>query len=100
MKAFRLLARGRTALVDVPAPRPGPGEVVLRVLAAGVCRTDLSLLRNGAAHLPVTLGHEIAGEVVAHGRGVREPAIGTPVAVYDLIGWGTCAACRGGGDTI
>jgi propanol-preferring alcohol dehydrogenase len=100
MKAFRLLARGRTALVDVPAPRPGPGEVVLRVLAAGVCRTDLSLLRHGAAHLPVTLGHEIAGEVVAHGRGVGEPAIGTPVAVYELIGCGTCAACRRGEDNI
>jgi propanol-preferring alcohol dehydrogenase len=100
MKAFRLLAPGRAALVDVPAPRPGPGEVVLRVLAAGVCRTDLGLLRNGAARLPVTLGHEIAGEVVAHGPGVREPAIGTPVAVYELIGCGTCAACRRGEDNL
>ena len=70
------------------------------MLAAGVCRTDLSLLRNGAARLPVTLGHEIAGEVVAHGPGVREPTIGTAVAVYELIGCGRCAACGHGADNL
>jgi propanol-preferring alcohol dehydrogenase len=100
MQAFRLLAPGRAELAEVAEPRPGPGEVLLRVLSAGVCRTDLSLLRNGAADLPVTLGHEIAGEVVAHGPGVSEPAAGTPVAVYELIGCGRCAACARGEDNV
>jgi alcohol dehydrogenase, propanol-preferring len=101
MKAFRLLAPGHAELVDVAEPRPGSGDVLLRVLGAGVCRTDLSLLRSGgAADLPVTLGHEIAGEVVAHGPGAREPAIGTVVAVYELIGCGRCTACERGEDNL
>jgi propanol-preferring alcohol dehydrogenase len=100
MKAFRLVAPGRARLVDVPEPQPGPGELLLRVLAAGVCQTDLHLVRNGAAELPVTLGHEIVGEVVAHGPGVTAPALGTPVAVYELIGCGRCAACGRGEDNL
>jgi propanol-preferring alcohol dehydrogenase len=100
MKAFRLLAPGQAEMADVAEPQPGPGEVLLRVLAAGVCRTDLSLLRNGGAELPVTLGHEIAGEVVARGPGVDEPAIGMPVAVYELIGCGRCPACARGEDNL
>jgi propanol-preferring alcohol dehydrogenase len=94
------VAPGCAEPADVAEPRPGPGEVLLRVLAAGVCRTDLSLLRSGAADLPVTLGHEIAGEVVAHGPGVDEAAIGTPVAVYELIGCGRCGACEQGEDNL
>ena len=63
MRAYRLIGAGRADVVEVPRPEPGPGEVLLRVLAAGVCRTDLALLRSlgdGLA-LPVTLGHEIVG---------------------------------------
>jgi threonine dehydrogenase-like Zn-dependent dehydrogenase len=63
-RAFRLLGAGRAEMVDVPRPEPGPDEVLLRVLAAGVCRTDLALLRGGGADgvtLPVTLGHEVGG---------------------------------------
>ena len=47
MRAYRLTGTGRAEMVDVPPAQPEAGEVVLRVLAAGVCRTDLSLLRNG-----------------------------------------------------
>jgi propanol-preferring alcohol dehydrogenase len=101
MKAFRLVGSGRAELVDVPRPDPGPGEVALRVLAAGVCRTDLGLVRNGgAAAPPVTLGHEIVGEVTAHGPGARAPALGTRVAVYELIGCGDCPACARGEDNV
>ena len=59
MRAYRLTDAGRAEMVDVAPARPAAGEVVLRVLAAGVCRTDLSLLRDGGRglQLPVTLGH-------------------------------------------
>ena len=100
MIAFRLLARGRADLVEVQEPKPGPGDARLRVLAAGVCGTDLSLVRSGGPNLPVTLGHEIVGEVVELGAGVRDPAIGAVVAVYELIGCGGCAACARGEDNL
>src|ERR671923_853055 len=100
MKAYRLLAPGRAELVDVDRPVPGPDEVLLLVLAAGVCRTDLALLRNGAAELPVTLGHEIVGEVVELGAAVRGRSPGAIAAVYELIGCGRCAPCRRGEDNL
>jgi propanol-preferring alcohol dehydrogenase len=96
MRAFRLMAAERAALVELPRPQPGPGEALLRVLAAGVCRTDLDLLRSGGTGgpLPVTLGHEVVGEVVAGAeRGAR-------VAVYELVGCGGCVACARGEDNV
>jgi propanol-preferring alcohol dehydrogenase len=103
MRAFRLASAGSAELVEVPEPRPGPHDALLRVLAAGVCRTDLTLRRtggDGALRLPVTLGHEIAGEVVAVGSEVRDQAVGTRVAVYELVGCGRCPACRRGEDNV
>ncbi len=100
MRAYRLSAPGQAEVVDVPEPRPGDGEVLLQVRAAGVCRTDLGLLRSGAARLPVTLGHEIVGDVLEAGPGADAPAAGTTVAVYELIGCGRCAACRRGEDNL
>jgi propanol-preferring alcohol dehydrogenase len=102
VRAYRLLGAGHAQVVDVPRPEPRPHEVLLRVLAAGVCRTDLDLLRSGGSRLalPVTLGHEVVGEVVAHGEGVTSPARGTVVAVYELLGCGACAACASGRDNV
>jgi alcohol dehydrogenase, propanol-preferring len=96
VRAFRLIAAGRGELVDLPAPERGPGEVLLRVLAAGVCRTDVDLLRSGGdgLALPVTLGHEIVGEVMS-GRDR-----GAVAAVYELLGCGRCAACDRGQDNV
>jgi alcohol dehydrogenase, propanol-preferring len=102
MHAFRLIGAGRAEVVDVPRPEAGPGEVMLRVLAAGVCRTDLALLRSGGngLALPVTLGHEVVGEVTALGEGLAGPAPGTVVAVYELLGCGRCSACARGRDNV
>jgi propanol-preferring alcohol dehydrogenase len=101
MRAYRLVAPGSAELVEVAEPRPGPDEVVLRVLAAGVCRTDLELRRNGGAPvLPLTLGHEIAGEVVDVGSAVRDRSPGDRVAVYELLGCARCAACERGEDNV
>ncbi len=102
MRAYRLIGAGRAEVVAVPRPEPGPGEVLLRVLAAGVCRTDLALLRSGGngLELPVTLGHEVVGEVMALGEGVAGLASGTVVAVYELLGCGRCSACARGQDNV
>ena len=102
-RAYRLLSAGRAETVDVPRPEPGPDEVLLRVLAAGVCRTDLALLRGGGADgvtLPVTLGHEVVGEVVALGEGLSAPQRGAAIAVYELLGCGGCSACSRGEDNV
>lgn len=102
MRAYRLTGTAGAEMVDVPPTQPGVGQVLLRVLAAGVCRTDVSLLRSGGRglKLPVTLGHEIVGEVVGHGAGVRAPRRGALVAVYELLGCGSCAACARGDDNL
>lgn len=103
MRAYRLFEAGHAELVDVETPRPGPEAVLLRVIAAGVCRSDVTLIRDaggGAVRLPVTLGHEIAGEVVEVGPGVPESEVGERVAVYELRGCGRCSACLAGEDNL
>src|SRR5689334_19845302 len=73
---------------------PGPGEVRVRVRAAGVCHSDLSA-RNGTLPQPVpaVLGHEAAGEVVAVGDGVDDFTPGDHVIVNWLPACGSCASC-------
>jgi alcohol dehydrogenase, propanol-preferring len=102
MRAYRLTGAGEADVVELPSPRPAAGEILLRVLACGVCRTDVSLLHSGGRGLalPVTLGHEVVGEVVELGAGVGHPSRGTAVAVYELLGCGACAACAHGADNV
>jgi propanol-preferring alcohol dehydrogenase len=78
----------------LPVPRPGPGEVLLKVNACGVCRTDLHLVDGDLPEvpLPVVPGHEIVGTVVAAGEAVGEFDLGDRVGV-PWLGW-TCGACR------
>jgi S-(hydroxymethyl)glutathione dehydrogenase / alcohol dehydrogenase len=82
---------------DVSVLGPGPGEVRIRVRAAGVCHSDLSA-RDGALPQPVpaVLGHEAAGDVVAVGDGVDDLAPGDRVAVNWLPACGSCPSCRCG----
>ncbi|WP_229074264.1 zinc-binding dehydrogenase [Actinoplanes sp. DH11] len=80
---------------DVAVLGPGPGEVHLRVRAAGVCHSDLSALTGGLPQpVPAVLGHEAAGDVLAVGDGVEDLAPGDRVAVNWLPSCGTCASCR------
>lgn len=101
MKAFQLTAANVTGVATVSQPDPGPGEVLLRVGAAGACHSDLHLIKtppaNGAT-LPMTLGHEIAGWIEALGPGVSGWEPGEPVAVYGIAGCGYCASCLRGHD--
>src|SRR5215217_1103666 len=100
MRAYRLTAQAQAAVTDVPEPRPAAEEVVLGVLGAGVCRTDLGLLQSGLPNAPVTLGHEIVGQVLDVGSSVDPAKVGRKVAVYELIGCGHCRACERGEDNL
>ncbi len=100
MQAFRLVAPHTTELTTVQQPEPGPGDVLVRVGAAGVCHSDLHILDApaGAFPLPITLGHENAGWVEALGAGVTGWERGAPVAIYGIVGCGHCVACLRGRD--
>ena len=88
---------------DLPRPDPGPGEVLLRVTACGVCRTDLHVIDGELTEpkLPIVPGHEIVGRVVALGAGVSQFAMGERVGV-PWLGWtcGICAYCRRGDENL
>ncbi|MHB1503701.1 MAG: Zn-dependent alcohol dehydrogenase [Acidimicrobiales bacterium] len=82
---------------DVEAIGPGPGEVRVKIHAAGVCHSDLSAMNGTLPQAaPAVLGHEGAGEIVAVGDGVTDVTVGDHV----IIAWnppcGTCKACRRG----
>jgi L-iditol 2-dehydrogenase len=96
MRAVQLQAVGRLEMVAVDTPRPGPGEILARVLAAGICGTDRHLFKGEfPCTPPVTLGHEFCGEVVAVGDGVAL-APGTRIACDPNIACGTCDQCLRG----
>jgi L-iditol 2-dehydrogenase len=84
---------------EAPEPLPGPGEVVCRMLACGVCGSDVSDAWVGA-RLPAVLGHELAGEVERLGRGVEGIAVGERVVVHHHAPCGECRRCRRGRETL
>jgi alcohol dehydrogenase len=76
---------------------PGAGELLVRIRAAGLCHSDLSVIEGVRVRpLPMALGHEAAGEVVALGPGVSSVAVGDHVVATFVPACGSCAACRGG----
>jgi L-iditol 2-dehydrogenase len=85
---------------DVPEPVPGPGEIVLRTLAAFSCGTDRKVVKRGyhARMLkpPCVFGHEAAGEVVAVGEGVASFAVGDRVLAANSAPCGECRPCMRG----
>ena len=89
--------------VELEVPKPGPGQILIKVAACGVCRTDLHIFDGELHHpkLPLVLGHEIVGHVEALGPGVEGFAIGMRVGV-PWLGWtdGTCFYCRQGEENL
>ncbi|MDE2956269.1 MAG: zinc-binding dehydrogenase [Bacteroidota bacterium] len=84
---------GRIELREVPEPVPGPGQVKLKVRAAGVCGTDLHIyLDEFKSWPPVVLGHEVSGEVVELGLGVT--SVQTGARVTSETYYSTCESCR------
>ncbi|MGA1837938.1 NAD(P)-dependent alcohol dehydrogenase [Herbiconiux sp. 11R-BC] len=101
MRALQYRAIGAAPeLVEVETPEPGPGEVRLKVTAAGLCHSDWFLMGLPAEQyvygMPLTLGHEAAGIVDKLGPGASGVAVGDAVAVYGPWGCGHCHACRQG----
>lgn len=85
---------GPLELVDIAVPEPGPSEVLVKIRACGVCRTDLHVIEGDldARRDRVCPGHQIVGEVVAVGDDVTSPATGTRVGIAWLRR--TCGTCR------
>ena len=102
MRALRKTSAAAGAeLVEVPAPEPGPGEVLLEVAAASICGTDIHILRwnEWAAkriHPPLTFGHEVAGRVVGTGPEVHHVREGAFVSAEGHVFCGFCPQCRKG----
>lgn len=100
MKASYFLGNKTFEVRECPIPTPGPGEIVIRNKACGVCGTDVHIYHGepGSADVtpPVVLGHEYAGEVTAVGEGVAALKPGDHVTVDPNIYCGSCAYCQNG----
>jgi propanol-preferring alcohol dehydrogenase len=104
MKALQYTKIGQhPEVVEIEKPSPGPGQVLLRVTAAGVCHSDEFVMglsdedyAAGGYPLPLTLGHEGAGVVEELGEGVEHLQVGDAVAVYGPWGCGRCRMCAQG----
>ncbi|TAN32444.1 L-threonine 3-dehydrogenase [bacterium] len=88
-------------LQDVPEPKPGPGEVLIRVLRTGICGTDLHIEQwnewaQATIHPPLVIGHEFVGEVVRLGEGVASVHPGEIVGAEGHIVCGRCRNCMAG----
>ena len=109
MRSYTLMAPGKPfEVVDAPDPTPTGTEVLIRVTHAGVCHSDIHIsdgyfdLGGGkkldivarGQKFPVTLGHEILGEVVAAGPDAGEVPIGETRLVHPWLGCGECSACK------
>lgn len=91
-------ARGPFEVREVDLAPPGPGEVLVRVAASGLCASDLNALdgKRTLAPLPAVLGHEAAGVVEELGDGARRLRVGDPVVLSILPSCGRCGACASG----
>jgi threonine 3-dehydrogenase len=110
-KTMRALVKARpeagAELREVPVPRPGPGEILIRLEAVSFCGTDLHIYRwdpwaegRMGGKLPRIFGHEMAGRVVGHGPGTGAVPLGTRVAAEThLVDW-TCYQCRTGREHV
>jgi alcohol dehydrogenase, propanol-preferring len=98
-----IAAKAPLVAAELPAPRPAPRQLLLRVRACAVCRTDLHVLDGELPDpkLPLVPGHEIVGTIVEKGAAVDRFSLGERVGV-PWLGWtcGVCAYCRGGQENL
>lgn len=99
MRVARSLTPREVVVEEAPDPVAGAGEVVCRVLACGVCGSDVSETYV-ARKLPGVLGHEVVGEVLSVGAGVDAVGVGDRVVVHHHVPCGSCRLCRRGHETL
>lgn len=88
---------------EVPTPRPGPGEILVKVAACGVCHTDMHYIDHGVPTFkqpPMILGHEASGHVAELGDGVSRWHVGDRVILPAVLSCGVCRQCRIGRENI
>jgi propanol-preferring alcohol dehydrogenase len=115
MKSYQLVEFGKPLKdMDLATPPPTGDEALIAVRAAGVCHSDLHiwegsydlgagkrlLLKDRGMQLPLTMGHETAGEIVAVGPNVKDRTVGEICLVYPWIGCGECRVCRSGYENL
>src|SRR5262244_2919408 len=115
MRAMQIIEWGKPLQPrEYPTPTPAGDQVLVRVESAGVCHSDVHIwdgyfdlgggnkvtIEQRGVTLPFTMGHEIAGLVVARGPEAKGVEIGKRYAVYPWIGCGTCTVCRKGDELL
>ncbi|MBW1639437.1 Zn-dependent alcohol dehydrogenase [Microbacterium resistens] len=101
MRAIVFDGTENTLVDDVELRDPGHGEVIVRIVASGLCQSDLSVMRGKIPFpSPVILGHEGAGVVEAVGPGVTAPQVGDHVVLATLATCGRCPSCAAGHPTM
>ena len=93
MRAGVYRGKGQVVVESVPIPEIGEGELLFRVAACGICGTDIKKIHHGFVAPPQILGHELAGTVVAVGRGVTKFKPGDRVVSFHHIPCGNCFYC-------
>ena len=94
MKAIQIEEPNHVAMIDAPRPEPGPGDVLIQVMASGICGTDLHIVRGEyMGGYPIIPGHEFAGVVTEVGAEVTRFEVGDRVAVEPNIACGNCDQC-------
>ena len=93
MKAAFYDGNGKMEVRNYPDPIVGPGEVVVRVRATGICGSDLNMNKSKTESDKVPAGHEVAGEIIEIGEGVSKEVIGNRVAVEVLGSGRSCNRC-------
>ncbi|MFD8231958.1 L-idonate 5-dehydrogenase [Streptomyces sp. NPDC059696] len=101
MRGCVIHGRRDLRVVELPVPRPGPGQALVAVRYGGVCGSDLHYWRHGGVgdfrlREPMVLGHEVVGTVVEYGPGAAGPSPGTEVAVHPATPCGVCPECAAG----
>jgi L-iditol 2-dehydrogenase len=101
MKAAVLVSATNIEIQELPPPNPGPGEVVIQPIRAGICGSDVSLfLGRRPAPYPLILGHELVGRVATVAEGVSKLRAGQRVVVEPNYPCGSCRFCRAGRGSI
>lgn len=97
MKAAVVVANEEIRYMDIDEPQAEPGTVKVKVMASGICGSDIPrVLHNGVHFYPIVLGHEFSGEVVEIGEGVTKIAVGDHVACAPLRPCMQCDDCQNG----